>query len=245
METRPDVQVLVFDVFGTVVDWRGSIAREVEALGLGVDGGAFADDWRARYQPAMQRVRAGERPWTKLDVLHRENLDETLEAFAVAHRLDEAGRRALNLAWHRLDPWPEAVAGLHRLRSRFLIAPLSNGNLGLLARMAKRAALPWDCVLSAEVYRAYKPEPAAYLGVADTFDVEPGRVMMVAAHASDLRAAAACGLRTAYVDRPLECGPSGHRDVPRPTDRFDLAATGFDDLADRLGCPDSLSQDPT
>ncbi len=236
MSAFDDVQVLAFDVFGTVVDWRGSIAREVDALGLGVDGGAFADAWRAKYQPAMRRVRAGERPWAKLDVLHRENLEETLAEFAVADRLDEPGRVALNLVWHRLDPWPEAVAGLLRLKSRFVVTPLSNGNVGLLTRMAKRAGLPWDCVLSAEVYRAYKPEPGAYLGVADTFDVSPSKVMMVAAHAADLRAAAACGLRTAYVDRPMEFGPGRRGDVPRADDRFDLTATGFDDLAARLDC---------
>jgi 2-haloacid dehalogenase len=231
MPAFDDVQVLAFDVFGTVVDWRGSIAREVDALGLGVDAGAFADAWRARYQPAMQAVRSGTRPWVRLDVLHRENLDATL-----GERLDEAARVALNLAWHRLDPWPEARAGLARLKSRFVITPLSNGNVGLLTRMAKRAALPWDCVLSAEVYRAYKPEPGAYLGVADTFDIAPAQVMMVAAHAADLRAAATCGLRTAYVDRPLEFGPNRRGDVPRDGDRFDFDCTGFDDLADRLGC---------
>ncbi|MCA3177289.1 MAG: haloacid dehalogenase type II [Burkholderiaceae bacterium] len=236
MPAFDDVQVLAFDVFGTVVDWRGSIAREVDALGLGVDGAAFADAWRAKYQPAMQRVREGNRGWVKLDVLHRENLDATLDEFGVAARLDDAARVALNLAWHRLDPWPEAVAGLARLKRRFVVTPLSNGNVGLLTRMAKRAGLPWDCVLSAEVYRAYKPEPGAYLGVADTFDLRPAQVMMVAAHASDLRAAAACGLRTAYVDRPLEFGPDRRGDVPRADDRFDVVATGFDDLAARLDC---------
>jgi 2-haloacid dehalogenase len=236
MPAFDDVQVLAFDVFGTVVDWRGSIARELDALGLGVDAGAFADAWRSRYQPAMQAVRSGTRRWVRLDVLHRENLDATLAAFGVAERLDEAARVALNLAWHRLAPWPEARAGLARLKSRFVITPLSNGNVGLLTRMAKRAALPWDCVLSAEVYRAYKPEPGAYLGVADTFDIAPEEVMMVAAHAADLRAAAACGLRTAYVDRPLEFGPNQRGDVPREGDRFDFNCTGFDDLAERLGC---------
>jgi 2-haloacid dehalogenase len=228
--------LLVFDVFGTVVDWRGGIAPEVDALGLGVDGAAFADAWRARYQPAMQRVRAGERPWVRLDVLHRENLDSVIADLGLDARLDDATRATLNLAWHRLDPWPEAVDGLRRLKARHLLAPLSNGGVALLTRMARRAGLPWDCVLSAEVFRAYKPDPRAYLGAADLFDLPPSQVTMVAAHASDLRAAARCGLRTAYVDRPLEFGPQRRGDVPREGDRFDITSTGFDDLADRLGC---------
>ena len=231
------VRVLAFDVFGTVVDWRGSVARAVRALGLGVDAEAFADQWRARYQPAMERVRSGQRSWARLDVLHRENLDDTLEAFGIAHRLDESARMALNRVWHRLDPWPDSVAGLTRMKARYLITPLSNGNLGLLANLAKHAGLPWDCVLSAEVFRAYKPQPEAYLGVVDTFDLTPAQVMMVAAHASDLRAAAACGLRTAYVDRPMEFGAQRRADVPAPGDRFDLQVTDFAALADRLGCP--------
>jgi 2-haloacid dehalogenase len=232
----PDVRILAFDVFGTVVDWRSGVAREVDALGLGIDAPAFADAWRARYQPAMAQVRGGARPWVSLDTLHRENLDAVLDAHGVADRVDEAARRALTLAWHRLDPWPEAVAGLQRLKSRYLLTPLSNGNVALLTNMAKRAGLPWDCVLSAEVFRAYKPDPRAYLGVAELFSLAPAQVMMVAAHAGDLRAAAACGLRTAYVDRPLEFGPGRAGDVPRPDDRFDLSTRGFDDLALQLGC---------
>jgi 2-haloacid dehalogenase len=232
----PDVRVLAFDVFGTVVDWRGGVAREAAALGLGIDAEAFADAWRARYQPAMERVRSGARPWVSLDTLHRENLDAVLEAFGVADRVDEAARRSLTLAWHRLDPWPEAVAGLHRLKTRYVLTPLSNGNIALLTHMAKRAGLPWDCVLSAEVFHAYKPDPRAYLGVAELFSLQPAQVMMCAAHAGDLRAAAACGLRTAYVDRPLEFGTARTGDVPRPTDRFDLTTRGFDDLALQLGC---------
>jgi 2-haloacid dehalogenase len=232
-----DVRVLAFDVFGTVVDWRASIAREVDALGFDLDAHAFADAWRGRYQSAMERVRSGARGWVRLDVLHRENLDATLDAFGVADRVDEPTRRRLNLAWHRLDAWPDAVTGLQRLRARFIVTPLSNGNLGLLTELSRRAGLGWDCVLSAEVFRAYKPQPEAYLGVADVFDLRPDQVMMVAAHASDLRAAAACGLRTAYVDRPLEFGPDRRGDVPRADDRFDLQVDGFHALADSLGCP--------
>jgi 2-haloacid dehalogenase len=232
----PDVRVLAFDVFGTVVDWRGSIAREVDALGLGVDGAAFADAWRTRYQPAMARVREGTRPWTHLDALHRENLDSVLESFGLAGRLDEPALDALNHAWHRLDAWPDSAAGLQRLRARFVVAPLSNGNVALLTHMAKRAGLPWDCVLSAEVFHAYKPDPRAYLGVAEMFALRPDQVMMCAAHASDLRAAAACGLRTAYIDRPLEWGDGGHRDAPTATDRFDLQTDGIDALAGLLAC---------
>lgn len=236
MQPFPDVHLLAFDVFGTVVDWRGSIAREVEALGLGLDGAAFADAWRQRYQPAMARVRDGARPWTSLDVLHRENLDGVLEDFGVSGRLDGAARDALNRAWHRLDAWPDAAAGLERLKTRFVVAPLSNGNVALLTHMAKRAGLPWDCVLSAEVFRAYKPDPRAYLGVAELFSLRPDQVMMCAAHAGDLRAAAACGLRTAYIDRPLEWGEGGHRDTPAATDRFDLHTDGIDGLARLLAC---------
>ena len=227
--------VLAFDVFGTVVDWHGSIVRELAALYPQIDGDAFALAWRAGYQPAMARVRSGELGWTRIDELHRMILDEILPRFGLGP-LSQDERAHLNRVWHRLDPWPDAVAGLTRLKARHTLTPLSNGNLGLLTNMAKRSGLPWDCVLSAEVYRAYKPEPGAYLGVADTFDLRPAQVMMVAAHASDLRAAAACGLRTAYVDRPLEFGPDRRGDVPRPDDRFDVVATGFDDLAARLDC---------
>ncbi|MCO5107752.1 MAG: haloacid dehalogenase type II [Burkholderiaceae bacterium] len=227
--------VLAFDVFGTVVDWYGSIEREVAALGLGIDAGAFALAWRAGYQPAMARVRSGELGWTKIDALHRMILDDVVERFGVADRLDQAARRSLNLAWHRLDPWPDAVEGLGRLRRRFTLCTLSNGNLALLADMAKRAALPWDLILSAEVFRHYKPDPEAYLGVCEVFDVEPARMMLVAAHHDDLAAARACGCRTAHVARPLEFGPKVAADVaPRPGN--DLHARDFRDLARQLGC---------
>lgn len=227
-------QVLAFDVFGTVVDWHGSIAREVDAMGLGVSGDEFALAWRAGYQPAMQRVRSGELGWTPLDDLHRMILDDLLRRFGI-HHLDEAARRHLNRAWHRLDPWPDSVPGLTRLKSRYVVCSLSNGNIGLLAAMAKRAGLPWDCILSAEVFRAYKPDPATYLGVAQVFDVAPQDVMLVAAHHDDLAAARACGLRTAYVERPLEFGPRHPKDVS-PQPGCDVHATDLVALADLLRC---------
>jgi len=229
-----DLRVLAFDVFGTVVDWYGTIAREVDALGLGVDGDRFALAWRAGYVPAMQRVAAGELGWTKIDELRRLILDELLARFAIT-QLDEAAKRELNRVWHRLDPWPDTVAGLTRLKQRYVICTLSNGNLGLLANMAKHARLPWDCVLSAEVFRKYKPDPATYLGVAEVFDVAPAQVMMVAAHHSDLLAARRCGLLTAFVERPRELGPNHNKDVAADPDDT-LHAKDLVDLAEKLGC---------
>ena len=227
-------QVLAFDIFGTVVDWHGSIAREVDAMALGVSGDEFALAWRAGYQPAMQRVRSGELGWTLIDDLHRIILDDLLQRFRI-DRLDEARKKHLNRVWHRLDPWPDTVAGLTRLKSRFMICTLSNGNLGLLADMAKRAGLPWDCILSAEVFRAYKPDPATYLGVARVFDVAPQEVMLVAAHHEDLAGARACGLRTAYIERPLEFGARQPKDVStRPENEFHAAHLPA--LAQLLGC---------
>src|SRR5207237_1095044 len=210
--TAADLEVLAFDIFGTVVDWHGSIVREMAQLHPAVDGAAFALAWRAGYRPAMARVMSGELGWTLIDDLHRMILDQILPQFGLEH-LDEAARRDLNRVWHRLDPWPDAVAGLQRLKGRYLLCTLSNGNIGLLTRMAKRAGLPWDCVLSAEVFRAYKPDPATYLGVARVFDLPPERVMLVAAHHDDLEGARSCGLRTAYVERPLEFGPTHPKDV--------------------------------
>ncbi len=208
----PNVQVLAFDVFGTVVDWHGSIVREVQALYPQIDANAFALTWRDGYQPAMQRVRSGELEWTRIDDLHRLILDGMLPRFGLAH-LSEAERQHLNRIWHRLDPWPDTLEGLQRLKRRYTITTLSNGNIGLLTNMAKRAGLPWDCILSAEVFRAYKPDPAIYLGVASTFDVSPEQVMLVAAHQEDLDAAKASGLRTAYIERPLEFGTGRAKDV--------------------------------
>ncbi len=208
----PNPKVLVFDIFGTVVDWHGSIAREVAAMGLAVDGGSFALAWRAGYQPAMRRVMSGELGWTLIDDLHRMVLDQILEQFKITH-LTEPQKRHLNKVWHRLDAWPDSVEGLTRLKSKFTICTLSNGNLGLLTNMAKRAGLPWDCVLSAEVFRAYKPHPSTYLGAARVFDLAPAEVMLVAAHQDDLAAARACGLQTAYIERPNEFGPDQPQDV--------------------------------
>jgi 2-haloacid dehalogenase len=227
-------RILAFDIFGTVVDWHGSIAREVDAMQLGVNGGDFALAWRAGYKPAMQRVMSGELGWTLIDDLHGMILDQLLRQFGIQH-LDPARKKHLNKVWHRLDPWPDSVAGLRRLKSRFMICTLSNGNIGLLANMAKRAGLPWDCILSAEVFRAYKPDPATYLGVARVFDVAPREVMLVAAHHDDLAGARACGLRTAYIERPLEFGPGQPKDVS-PRAENDLHAASITTLADVLGC---------
>jgi len=230
---RSPPKILAFDVFGTVVDWHGSIVRELQRLAPQVDGDAFALAWREGYQPAMQRVRSGELGWTRIDDLHRLILEGLLPRFGLSH-LSPAEREHLNRVWHRLDPWPDVLAGLSRLKARYLITPLSNGNIGLLAQMAKRAGLPWDCILSAEVFRAYKPDPATYLGVAQVFDVSPSEVMLCAAHHDDLQAAAACGLRTAYIERPLEFGAAHMKDVsPRPGN--ELHARDLMDLAGQLG----------
>jgi 2-haloacid dehalogenase len=228
------VEVLAFDIFGTIVDWHGSIVREMATLHPQVDGAAFATAWREGYRPAMARVMSGELGWTLIDDLHRMILDDILPRFGLVH-LDEAARAHLNRVWHRLDAWPDAVAGLQRLKRKYILCTLSNGNLGLLTRMAKRAGLPWDCVLSAEVFRAYKPDPATYRGVAKVFDLAPERVMLVAAHHDDLAGARACGLRTAYVERPLEFGAARLKDVSSRVEN-DLHSRDLLDLADRLGC---------
>lgn len=233
----PSVKALVFDVFGTVVDWRASVAQEAEALakrkGLALDGAKFADAWRAQYAPSMNRVRTGEMSWTKLDVLHRMILDKILVEFGVSG-LSEAETEALNRAWHRLRPWPDAVSGLTRLKKRFIIAPLSNGNISLMTDMAKHSGLPWDCILGAELVRHYKPDREVYQSAADFLDLRVGDVMMVAAHSGDLRAAKAVGLRTAFVARPLEFGPHGKTDL-KVDASVDISATDFNDLATQLG----------
>jgi 2-haloacid dehalogenase len=233
-DTPSTPKILAFDVFGTVVDWHGTIAREVDAMKLNVDGGEFALAWRAGYRPAMQRVMSGELGWTLIDDLHRLILDEILKKFSIAH-LTEAQKRQLNKIWHRLDAWPDSVEGLTRLKSRFTICTLSNGNIGLLTDMAKHAGLPWDCILSAEVFRKYKPDPATYLGVAKIFDVAPQQVMLAAAHQEDLDAARACGLQTAYIERPLEFGPTQSKNIsPNPSNT--LHAKNIVELAKLFGC---------
>lgn len=233
-DLKANTRVLAFDIFGTVVDWHGSIVREMQALYPSVDANAFALAWRAGYVPAMARVQSGELGWTRIDDLHRMILEDLLPQFGLSH-LNEAQRVHLNRVWHRLDAWPDSVAGLRRLKSKFIICTLSNGNLGLLTHMAKRADLPWDCVLSAEVFRAYKPDPATYLGVANVFDLQAHEVMLCAAHHDDLAGARACGLRTAYIERPLEFGASRVKDVsPQPGN--DLHVRDIQALADALGC---------
>jgi len=232
-----EIVALTFDVFGTVVDWRGSVARGAEALlaprGHALDWGAFADAWRARYVPSMAKVSRGERPFVVLEELHRENLVEVL-AEAKLGGLSDGDIDELNLAWRRLDPWPDVLEGMGRLKRRFILASLSNGNVRLMVEMARRAGLPWDAILGAEVARAYKPQPEAYDAAARILRLQPSECLMVAAHPSDLAAAASRGFRTAYVHRPLERGPG--REAPRPTPgTFDYEVDDFIELAAALG----------
>lgn len=227
---------LVFDVFGTGVDWRSSVIAEGRVrgarLGLDVDWAAFADDWRAGYPLAMDEVRRGVLPWTNLDGLHRRILDRLLAARGIV--LDDAEAAEFNRVWHRLDPWPDSVEGLTRLKTKFPIATLSNGHVRLLLDMARHAGLPWDAIFSAELFGHYKPDPEAYLGACRLLDLPPERVLMVAAHPSDLRGARAAGLRTAYVPRPLERGSGGPME-PWSEGEFDVVAIDFVDLARQLG----------
>lgn len=233
-----DVKALTFDVFGTVVDYRGTIIREGEQLnrakGLQVDWAEFADAWRARYRPSMDRVMQGLLPWTTLDSLHRQSLDELLLQHEINERFTEEEKNQLNRVWHRLLPWPDAIPGLTHLRKCFLLATLSNGNIALLVNMAKYSALPWDCILSAELARAYKPDPRAYQMAINLLGLRSHEVMMVAAHQEDLRAAQAQGMQAAFVPRPLEGGSQHVPDLtPDPT--FQVVATDFMDLAQQLG----------
>ena len=232
-----NVKALTFDVFGTVVDWYGSIIREGQLLaakkGYDVDWAAFTLSWRAGYGPAMNKVRSGEMPWTKIDDLHRMILDELVEEYGLTG-MSEPELVHFNEAWHRLSPWPDTVSGLNKLKTKYVITTLSNGNVSLLTHMAKNGGLPWDAILSAELSGHYKPDPEAYLKAADLLSLKPEQVMMVAAHPGDLRAAARTGLRTAYVIRPLERGPG--RPLNRnPDGEFDYTAEDFNDLAQQLG----------
>lgn len=231
-----DLKVLAFDVFGTVVDWRSSIAAEVSAFGkrhgLPLEGETFADSWRAQYGPSMQRVRSGEMPWTKLDELHRLNLDQVLSDLGIAG-IKEADLEDLNHAWHRLHPWPDTVEGLTRLKEDYILATLSNANVSLMVDMARFGGLPFDVILGAEIAGHYKPDPEAYLSVPRIMDCEPENVLMVATHVADLVAAQACGLKTAYVYRDQELG---EREKPKPeaSHGFTWIAKDFNDLADQL-----------
>ena len=232
------IKALTFDVFGTVVDYRSSIIREGEQLnrakGLHVDWAQFADEWRARYRPSLDRVMQGALPWTNLDSLHRLALDELLSAFKINDRFSQDEKDSLNRVWHRLQPWSDAIPGLTHLRKRFVLATLSNGNIALLVNMAKYSALPWDCILSAELVQAYKPDPRVYRMAANLLGLPSHEVMMVAAHEEDLRAAQAQGMQAAFVPRPLEHGPHSAPDLtPDPT--FEIVATDFMDLAQQLG----------
>ena len=231
----PDgLQVLAFDIFGTVVDWHGSITQEMQQRYPQVDGDAFALAWRAGYAPAMARVMSGELPWTLIDDLHRQILNTILPDFGLSH-LGELERAQLNRVWHRLAAWPDVVAGLTRLKAKYILCTLSNGNLNLLTRLSKQAALPWDCILSAETFHAYKPDPRTYGGVARVFDVAPAQVMLVATHHDDLAAARAFGLRTAYIERPLEYGAK-HPNDGQAVAANDLHARDLLALANLLGC---------
>ncbi len=233
------VRALLFDVFGTCVDWRTGVIGEAEKFGhahglSGVDWAKFADAWRALYQPQMDKVRTGQRPWTKLDDLNRESLDVVLRNIGItgipAADLDEFSR-----VWHRLGPWPDTIEGLTRLKTKYIIAPNSNGNVALILNMAKRAGIPWDAILGAEIARAYKPTPEEYLRNVEILGLMPPQVMMVAAHNHDLVAAHACGLRTGFVARPSEHGPGQTTDL-EPKHTYDVVALDFIDLARQMGC---------
>jgi len=234
------VKALGFDVFGTVVDWRTGVATQAREflahIGAEIDEWNFADTWRSLYEPAMEASRSGARPYTRLDTLHRETLEVALERHGIRPcSLDPAGLDRLALAWRQLEPWSDSVEGLQRLRRKFVVVPLSNGNIALLLHMARYARLPWDAILGSEVTRAYKPSPGAYLGTADVLGIQPEELCLVAAHNSDLKAARACGLATAFVARPTEHGPAQDIDLVAEQP-WDVVASSMLDLAEKLGC---------
>ena len=232
-----DVRAILFDTFGTVVDWRGSLIDEMTAFGvargIAADWAALVDAWRGAYAPSLDRVRRGELPWTILDDLHRASLERLVVDFGIAG-LSAADLDTINRFWHRLRPWPDAVPGLTRLKRRFIIGPLSNGNVALLVNMAKHAGLPWDMVCATELFGHYKPDPETYLGAADLLGLPPGAVMMAAAHNGDLHAARSCGLKTAFFPRPTEYGPRQTRDFAADSD-WTVIAADIEDLATRMG----------
>ncbi|MCW5620652.1 MAG: haloacid dehalogenase type II [Burkholderiales bacterium] len=230
-----NVKALFFDVFGTMVDWRSGVAREAERLlaplGHHLDWLAFADAWRAEYQPGMEEVRSGRLPFARLDVIHRRMLERIRPSFGL-QGVEESVLQMLNLAWHRLDAWPDVPPGLHRLRTRFLLAPVSNGNISLMVDLARRNDFRWDAILGAEIAGDYKPKPGVYLAAAEAFSLRPEQCMMVAAHSNDLQAAAGTGLHTAHVARANEFGQDAGETAP--TVPVDIAAASFQDLADKL-----------
>ena len=231
------VKAMVFDTFGSVVDWRSSIIRDLtqwgQENGFTADWATFADKWRGMYQPSMEQVRNGQRAWTILDVLHRESLEVLIQEFGL-NAMTEEQRAHVNRVWHRLDGWPDAVGGLNRLKSKYIIAPLSNGNVSLLADIAKYTGLPWDLNLSTEIFHCYKPQPQSYLGVCNILQLEPGQVMMCAAHNDDLLAARNAGLKTAFWPRPTEYGPGQTKNLVA-TEKWDIVAKDIRDFARQMG----------
>ncbi|MBM3644370.1 MAG: haloacid dehalogenase type II [Alphaproteobacteria bacterium] len=233
-----NLKVCIFDVFGTVVDWRGSLIEDLPALGrrhgLATDWTSFADEWRGLYQPQMARVRSGELPWTNIDELHKEAFAMLLAKRGLDHP-GEAAAWEFTRLWHKLRPWPDSVGGIGRLKKKFVVATLSNGNVALLINMAKNAGIPWDHCFSGETFRHYKPDPDSYLGVVRSMYLEPAQVMLVAAHNNDLRAAQKCGLKTAFVHRPTEYGPHQKLDFA-PDGDWDVVGQTIEDVATKLGC---------
>ena len=233
-----EVKVVLFDTFGTIVDWRGSIKKIGERLGEqkqmpDVDWDSFAREWRAGYHPGMRQVQSGERSWVSIDKIHRERLDAILSDFKIDQFFDEREKIDLNFSWHNLDPWPDTIPGLTKIKSKFLIGPLSNGSLMLLAKMAKRAAIPWDFILSSDTFKAYKRDPSVYLGAIDLIGVKAREILMVAAHNDDLEAARSHGMRTAFVNRSYEYGVDQTKDFKAEAE-WDFISESIEDLADQL-----------